>query len=51
MTTITDSDDGNKQCDSCAKIVPEEEATHGFAYGLEGTFCAVCRGEKRRLRQ
>lgn len=38
-------DDDLVQCDSCSKLVPEEETTHGFAYGLEGTFCAECRGE------
>ena len=35
------------QCDACAAIVPRDELRTGMpAAGVEGTFCAKCRGEK-----
>lgn len=34
------------QCDGCGMIAPREEARTGMpAAGVEGTFCAACRGE------
>lgn len=37
----------NGQCDACAAIVPRDELRTGMpAAGVEGTFCASCRGEK-----
>lgn len=39
--------DDSGQCDACAAIVPRDELRTGMpAAGVEGTFCAKCRGEQ-----
>lgn len=34
------------QCDACGKLVPKSQIKPRVAYGIEGDFCATCRGEE-----
>lgn len=34
------------ECDACGKFVSRHQIKSATAYGIEGDFCAECRGEE-----